>query len=214
VQQPNIVEVYEQLKISDEVAVGAYANTLMISHSQSEFCLDFILDLFPARWSRSASSWPRRSFRRFWRRSSVRLNSFSSAPTSSKSSNTRLTPHHAASNESTADVNTAPRPIQPDGKLHGVVAAIHRPDDDRWLLVRRSATVAAPLKVCFPGGGVEIGESIHAAIIREMREELGVAITPVKHCWTWDAPDRPLKLFGWIAELAKDSQPLPPTLRR
>lgn len=45
--QPNIVEIYEQLKISDEVAVGAYANTLMISHTIGEFCLDFILDLFP-----------------------------------------------------------------------------------------------------------------------------------------------------------------------
>src|SRR5437879_11541783 len=32
--QPNIVEVYEQLKISDEVAVASYANTLMITHSQ------------------------------------------------------------------------------------------------------------------------------------------------------------------------------------
>jgi len=47
VQQPKIVEVYEQLKISDEVSVGAYANTLMISHTPMEFCLDFILDLFP-----------------------------------------------------------------------------------------------------------------------------------------------------------------------
>jgi hypothetical protein len=47
VQQPNIVEVYEQLKIPDDVSVGAYANTLMISHTATEFCLDFILDLFP-----------------------------------------------------------------------------------------------------------------------------------------------------------------------
>jgi 8-oxo-dGTP pyrophosphatase MutT (NUDIX family) len=93
------------------------------------------------------------------------------------------------------------RPIQPDGKLHGVVAAIHRPADDRWLLIRRSATVAAPLKVCFPGGGVEIGESIEAAVVREIREELGVQIQPIKHCWTWDHPERPLKLFGWIAVL-------------
>ena len=45
--QPNIAEIYEQLKIPDDVAVGAYANTLMISHTASEFCLDFILDLFP-----------------------------------------------------------------------------------------------------------------------------------------------------------------------
>lgn len=47
VPQPNIVDVYEQLKIPEDVAVGAYANTLMISHTASEFCLDFILDLFP-----------------------------------------------------------------------------------------------------------------------------------------------------------------------
>ena len=47
VPQPNIVEIYEQLKIPEDVAVGAYANTLMISHTASEFCLDFILDLFP-----------------------------------------------------------------------------------------------------------------------------------------------------------------------
>jgi hypothetical protein len=45
--QPNIAEVYEQLKIPEDVAVGAYANTLMISHSASEFCMDFILDLYP-----------------------------------------------------------------------------------------------------------------------------------------------------------------------
>lgn len=47
VPQPNIADVYEQLKIPEDVAVGAYANTLMISHTASEFCLDFILDLFP-----------------------------------------------------------------------------------------------------------------------------------------------------------------------
>lgn len=47
VPQPNIAEVYEQLKIPEDVAVGAYANTLMISHTATEFCLDFILDLFP-----------------------------------------------------------------------------------------------------------------------------------------------------------------------
>jgi hypothetical protein len=47
VPQPKISEVYEQLKISDEVSVGAYANTMMISHTPTEFCMDFILDLFP-----------------------------------------------------------------------------------------------------------------------------------------------------------------------
>ena len=36
VPQPNLAEVYEQLKISEDVAVGAYANKLMISHTASE----------------------------------------------------------------------------------------------------------------------------------------------------------------------------------
>jgi hypothetical protein len=45
--QPKFSEVYEQLKITDEVAVGSYANTMMISHTATEFCMDFIFDLFP-----------------------------------------------------------------------------------------------------------------------------------------------------------------------
>jgi len=47
VQPPRIDEVYEQLKIPEDVAVGAYANTVMITHTAAEFCFDFILDLFP-----------------------------------------------------------------------------------------------------------------------------------------------------------------------
>jgi 8-oxo-dGTP pyrophosphatase MutT (NUDIX family) len=99
---------------------------------------------------------------------------------------------------------SSPRPIQPDGKLHGVVAAVHRAADDRWLCIRRSAHVAAPGKVCFPGGAVEIGEDLHAAVVREMREELGAAIRPIRQCWRWESPDRPLVLFGWTAELLEE----------
>ena len=103
-----------------------------------------------------------------------------------------------------------PRPIQPDGRMHGVIAAIRR-DDDRWLLIRRSEEVAAPGKVCFPGGGVEVGEDLVTALVREMQEELGVSIRPVKQCWKWESPDRPLTLFGWIAELLDDELRPEPT---
>jgi hypothetical protein len=47
VKPPSIQEVYDQLKISEEVAAGAYANRMMVTHGVTEFCFDFILDLFP-----------------------------------------------------------------------------------------------------------------------------------------------------------------------
>lgn len=36
-----------KIKISDEVLRGCYANTLVVTHSQEEFVLDFILSLPP-----------------------------------------------------------------------------------------------------------------------------------------------------------------------
>ena len=44
---PPIGEVYEQLKLPDEMLGGVYANTVIISHSQAEFCFDFISNVFP-----------------------------------------------------------------------------------------------------------------------------------------------------------------------
>jgi len=94
------------------------------------------------------------------------------------------------------------RPVQCDGRVHGVVVAIQR-GDGRWLLIRRSANLAiAPGKVCFPGGTVELGEAQHDAVIRESQEELGVDVRPVTPCWRHDFLDKPLTLFGWTAEMA------------
>lgn len=44
---PPITEVYEQLKLPDEILSGAYANTVVISHSAAEFCFDFITSFYP-----------------------------------------------------------------------------------------------------------------------------------------------------------------------
>lgn len=89
--------------------------------------------------------------------------------------------------------------VQPDGRVHGVAVAI--PDGDGHLLcVRRSAVVIAPLKVCFPGGGVDADESQEQAVVRECREELGIAVRPLRCIWRWEHPERPLVLFGWLAE--------------
>lgn len=72
----------------------------------------------------------------------------------------------------------------------------------RWLMVRRSTSVTAPLKVCFPGGAVEAGESQEAAVVREMREELGIEVKPVRCVWRHEFPDRNIVLWGWLAEFA------------
>lgn len=45
--RPSIEEVYDDLKLPDERLSGDYANAVMISHSASEFCFDFIANFFP-----------------------------------------------------------------------------------------------------------------------------------------------------------------------
>lgn len=93
-----------------------------------------------------------------------------------------------------------PRFLFPDGRVHGVVGAC-RAADGRWLLIRRSAHVAAPRQICFPGGGMELGESQEETLVREMREEVGAHVEPVRRVWHFVHPERPLVLWGWIATL-------------
>jgi 8-oxo-dGTP diphosphatase len=57
-----------------------------------------------------------------------------------------------------------------------VSAAIFR--GDRVLIVRRSRPPAQGIYT-LPGGGVELGETLEAAVIREVREETGLDIEPL-----------------------------------
>lgn len=58
-----------------------------------------------------------------------------------------------------------------------VSAAIFR--DGRVLIVRRARPPAHGLHT-LPGGGVELGETLEQAVIREVREETGLAIAPLE----------------------------------
>ena len=68
-------------------------------------------------------------------------------------------------------------------------------------MIRRSATVAAPLKVSFPGGGMDGEETQTETAIREMFEEVGADITPVANVWHHVAPEQKLTLWGWLGVL-------------
>jgi hypothetical protein len=45
--QPGVEEIYEQLKLPDDMLSGMYANAVMIGHTPSEFWFDFITNFFP-----------------------------------------------------------------------------------------------------------------------------------------------------------------------
>lgn len=60
----------------------------------------------------------------------------------------------------------------------GVVGIIERAG--RYLVIRRSASVIAPLLWALPGGGIEPGETKQQALVREFSEELGVPCEPIE----------------------------------
>lgn len=45
--QPNIDDIYDDLRFPDEMLGGRYANAVLIRHTQAEFCFDFIMNLYP-----------------------------------------------------------------------------------------------------------------------------------------------------------------------
>src|SRR5262249_26500120 len=73
--------------------------------------------------------------------------------------------------------------------------------DGRFLLIKRGPVERAPNQWCFPGGGIEPGESEEQALIREMQEELDVAVRPGERVMTQSKHGGALVLYWWSAEL-------------
>ena len=89
------------------------------------------------------------------------------------------------------------------GRRAGVIALIRR--DQKWLVIRRAATVEAPGTCCFAGGGIEPGESESEAVCREVAEELGLQAQAVRRLWesttAWD-----VDLAWWLVSVSATAQ--------
>jgi 8-oxo-dGTP pyrophosphatase MutT (NUDIX family) len=94
--------------------------------------------------------------------------------------------------------------IPDDPGRRGAVAIALR--EGRMLVIRRSKEVVAPLVYCFPGGGIESGETEEEALVRECREEIGVTLAPIRRLWECTTAWK-VYLAWWLAEIAPDVVP-------
>lgn len=65
------------------------------------------------------------------------------------------------------------QPVAPH--LHVACAIVE--NDGRVLAAQRSAVMKMPLQWEFPGGKIKSGETAHACLHRELKEELGIAVS-------------------------------------
>lgn len=89
-------------------------------------------------------------------------------------------------------------------RRRGAVGVIVR--DGALLVIRRSQRVVAPGAFCFPGGGIEPGESEPQALVRELQEELQVTVRPLRRIWRSVTPWQ-VELAWWQAVLPPDAVP-------
>jgi 8-oxo-dGTP diphosphatase len=101
--------------------------------------------------------------------------------------------------------NSSPDPPEAITR-RGAVAVIER--EGRLLVIRRSANVLAPRQVCFPGGGLEPGETEAEALVRELQEELNCQVRPVARLWETVTHWR-VHLAWWQAALESCGEPAP-----
>ena len=71
--------------------------------------------------------------------------------------------------------------------VHAAIAIIHR-DTRVLMLKRRDDDRSYPGRWCFPGGRIDPGESPAEAVVREVREETGLSVTPESVALRYDSP--------------------------
>jgi len=109
---------------------------------------------------------------------------------------------------STLSIMSSNRNPTPSALSHrrGVVAVVVQ--EARLLVIRRAEGIAAPDSFCFPGGGIEEGESEELALRREIEEELGVTVQPSQRLWESVTPWG-VALAWWQARLSSEAELVP-----
>ncbi len=82
--------------------------------------------------------------------------------------------------------------------------------EHKFLMIKRGPTELAPGQICFPGGGVEDGEFVDQAVVRELDEELNVQVTAQRELWRSVSP-RGTELCWWLVSLKPDQVIVPNT---
>jgi len=67
-------------------------------------------------------------------------------------------------------------------RRYGAIGVVKR--KGKYLVIQRAEHIRAGGKYCFPGGTIEEGESPKETVVRELQEELGVIVEPVREIWT------------------------------
>jgi 8-oxo-dGTP diphosphatase len=103
---------------------------------------------------------------------------------------------------------TVPSPQPEDGRVDVVAAVIER--DGRILIARRPAASHLGGLWEFPGGKRQSGEGAEAALAREIREELGAAVTvgTLLETVDWSYPDKRVRLSFFRCSIAGEPRPL------
>lgn len=89
-----------------------------------------------------------------------------------------------------------------------VVAILRR--GDRVLVIQRGPLVLLPGFWTPLSGRIEPGESQEAAVVREVREEVGLRVSPLARVWECPTDDGNFLLHWWTAEVESDDLVLDP----
>lgn len=82
-----------------------------------------------------------------------------------------------------------------DDPIRGAVGVVER--GGRVLVIRRAEGIPFGGAWCFPGGALEPGETFAQAVVREMREEVGLLVHAERELWQWRSQDDRLELRWW-----------------